>query len=338
MKTIALISGGLDSILAARIIKEQGIEIIPLNFKIPFCSVEKSSAPNNRKVNLVRENLGVDLKVVDISNDFLKILQKPRYGFGSNMNPCIDCKILMLEKVKELMPQWGIEFVVTGEVLGQRPMSQHKQALEIIAKRSGLEGLVLRPLSAKLLPETIPEQKGWVNRQRLLDFSGRTRKPQMNLAKTFQMKDYPNASGGCLLTDRGFTKRLKDLIIHQELNLENVELLKWGRLFRLSEKAKLVVGRNEKENITLMNLAKTGDLIFYPAKDTAGPTAIGRGDFTFELIKVACEITCHYCDLNGKANIDIIYRKVNKEEVVSEKEASLNVSPIEERKLSSLRI
>ncbi|MCX5703478.1 MAG: tRNA 4-thiouridine(8) synthase ThiI [Candidatus Omnitrophica bacterium] len=333
MKAIALISGGLDSLLAARLIKEQGIEVIPLNFQIPFCNNKKPSFNTQDKLSLITGNLGVGLKTVDISNEFLSLLKKPKHGFGANMNPCIDCKILMLNKTRELMQPWGAAFVVTGEVLGQRPMSQHRQALETIEKESELEGLLLRPLSAKLLPSTIPEKQGWVDRNRLLDFSGRTRRPQIKLAKGFHIENYPNASGGCLLTDPEFSKRLKELIQRQELNLSNIELLKIGRHFRLREDTKLIVGRNEKENELLFELAKESDYLFMPPEETAGPTSLGRGIFDAGLIQLASSITSRYCDTNGNTDINILYKQVPEKE-----ERLLEVSPIEEKKLIKLRI
>lgn len=334
MKAIALISGGLDSILAAKVIKEQGIDTLPLNFKIPFaCRDKKISSKDGGIVSLVLNSLGVELKVVDISNEFLDLLVKPKHGFGSNMNPCIDCKILMLNKAKELMKEWDAQFVITGEVLGQRPMSQYRRALELIERKSGLEGLVLRPLSARLLSKTLPEKEGWVKRDKLLNFSGRTRRPQINLAKNFQIKNYPNASGGCLLTDPEFSKRLKDLIIHQELSIDNIELLKIGRHFRISQDTKLIVGRDEKENERLFKLAKDNDYLFMPCEKIAGPTSLGRGQFSEELIRLSCSITCHYCDLNGETNTQIIYRKISESE-----DRVLEVSPIEDAKLTSLRV
>lgn len=334
MKAISLISGGLDSVLAARLIKGQGIEIIPLNFKIPFCHRNKELAPNKQNsLKQAADNLGADLKIVDISNEFLELLQNPQHGFGANMNPCIDCKILMLSKAKELMGDLGAAFVVTGEVLAQRPMSQHRQALEIIEKKSGLEGLILRPLSAKLLAETVPERQGWVDRNKLLDFSGRQRRPQMDLAKDFQIENYPNASGGCLLTDPPFAKRLKELMNHQELGIENIELLKIGRHFRISGKTKLVVARDEKEDKALENLAKAEDYLFFPDDELAGPTSLGRGEFNEELIKIACAITCRYCDLNGETHARITYRKIP-----VKPDNMLVVAPITDDELISLRI
>jgi len=174
-----------------------------------------------------------------------------------------------------------------------------------------LEGLLLRPLSAKLLAQTIPERQGWVRREGLFGFSGRTRKPQIALAKELKIMEYPNPAGGCLLTDPGFAKRLKELMAHQELTINNVELLKMGRHFRLAYNTKLVVGRNEKENEQLVSLAKENDYLFFPNEELAGPTSLGRGVFDGELIKVACQITCRYCDLNnGTTGADILCRKI----------------------------
>ncbi len=331
MKAIALISGGLDSILAARIIKEQGVRVLPLNFKIPFCPRKKEGMPDNAINSLVKLNLREELKVVDVSADFLGLLLEPKYGFGSNMNPCIDCKIFMLKKAKELMQSVDAQFVVTGEVLGQRPMSQHRRALNLIEKESGLAGLLLRPLCAGLLPETLPEQEGWIKRNRLFKFSGRTRRPQMGLAKEFNMEHYPNASGGCLLTDPGFSVRLRDLIKYKGLSLENIGLLKLGRHFRLSENAKLIVGRNEEENKELEAASSCEDYLFMPDDNTAGPACLGRGEFDDQLVKLSSQIACHYCDLNGAVSAEIIY--AHKEESYSRQ-----AMPIAENRLASLRI
>jgi hypothetical protein len=244
----------------------------------------------------------------------------------------------MLCRAKDLMRQWHAAFVVTGEVLGQRPMSQHKQALKIIEKESGLEGLILRPLSAKLLPETLPEREGWVARKRLLDFGGRSRQPQIALAENFKIKDYPNAAGGCLLTDPVFSRRLKELITHEELTIDSIELLKVGRHFRISDKTRLVVGRDEKENRELENLARENDCLFMPAEDMAGPTALGRGEFDEELIKFACSITCRYCDLNGKTEAEVILKKGIHPGAGDRPSLCLKVSPLDEDKLVSIRI
>jgi len=331
--------------LAARLIKKQGFDVIPLHFKIPFCHRDKGiSSRENNLISFVKNNLGSDLKISDITSEFLKLLIKPEHGFGANLNPCIDCKIFMLTKAKEMMKELDAAFVITGEVLGQRPMSQHRQALELIEKKSGLEGLLLRPLSAKLLPETIPEKEGWVSRDKLLNFSGRSRKSQINLAQEFRMENYPNAAGGCLLTDPEFAGRLKELIAHRQLSLNNIELLKIGRHFRLSEQARLVVGRDEKEDKELENLASAGDYLFFPNEELAGPTSLGRGEFNPDLINLSCSITCRYCDLNGKQDAEILIKKGTvplgtlRDSSGGDSPSLLKVPPISDTELQKLRI
>jgi len=333
MKAIALISGGLDSILAAKLLKQEGIDIIPLYFKIPFFYSRQNGPAEQNLIPQILKHLGAELKIIDAGDEFLRILEDPVHGYGSNMNPCIDCKIMMLCKAKELMEEFKAKFIVTGEVLGQRPMSQHKPALNLIERRAGLQGLILRPLSARRLAETLPEKEGWVSRDKLLDFSGRTRKPQIELAKRLNIEDYPNPAGGCLLTDPAFSKRVKDLINHRELNSDNVELLKVGRHFRIQEQTKLVVGRNENENKQLVNLAKDNDYLFEPTEEIAGPTALGRGIFDSALIGLSCNIVCRYCDLNDNKNTEIVYKKIPEEQ-----NKRLEVLVIEERYLWSLRI
>lgn len=333
IKAIVLISGGLDSILAARLIREQGIEVVPISFKIPFCHRDKEiSGKNNFLLQLVSDNLGIELRIIDIEEAFLKLLVDPAHGFGANMNPCIDCKILMLGCAKKIMEDNGAQFVATGEVLGQRPMSQHKNALRAIGNEAGLGGLLLRPLSARLLPETIPEIQGWINRAALLGLAGRSRRPQLELANKFGIRNFAWPAGGCLLTDKEFCRRLKDLIAHNELNRNNVALLKLGRHFRISDHAKLVVGRDEKENLELQNLAGAADYLFYPHESLAGPTALGRGGFNPGLIRLAAEITCRYCDLNGKSAEKIICRQISHEE------QPISVSPARAKALEALRI
>lgn len=327
MKALALVSGGLDSILAAKVIQQEGLEVIPINFKIPFCH-RKSTL-----VTALAANLQAEVKNITLGDEFLEIIRNPAHGFGSNMNPCIDCKILMLSKAKDLMRQTGAAFIITGEVVGQRPMSQYKQALALIAKQAGVEGLVLRPLSARLLPETIPEKNGWVQRDRLLSFSGRGRKPQMALADKFGMGKRPQPAGGCLLTDPEFTDRLKELILHDGLNMDNIELLKLGRHFRIADKTRLVVGRNEEENKELESLAGEGDYLFMPTDELAGPTCLGRGPFNEELIRLSCAIACRYCDHSTRVGADIIYKIAS-----GNNEQVMRVAPFDEAKLTALRI
>ena len=334
MKALALISGGLDSTLAVKLIQNLGIELVALNTVSPFCLCNRrSSSGCIYGANSVAKILGLKLISINVADEFLEIVKKPRHGYGSNMNPCIDCRILLFKKAKELMQREGASFVITGEVLGQRPMSQRLNTMRLIEKEAGLEGLVLRPLSARVLKPTIPEEQGWFPREKLLAISGRGRKEQIALAAMLGIKDYPCPSGGCLLTDPEFAKRLKELIGHQELNLDNIELLKVGRHFRISPQAKLVVGRDEKENEKLLNLAKDNDYLFMPNGAIAGPTSLGRGKFNAESLKLCCSITCRYCDLNGATGTEIIGRKI------PEKDNNiLKVAVIEEAKLISLRI
>ena len=315
MKAIALLSGGLDSTVAAKIIQNLGIELIAFNTKTAFCLCDNRSSSGCMHTSaLTAKNLKLKLVSLNVSEEFLEIVKKPKHGYGSNMNPCIDCRILLFKKAKELMQKEGASFVITGEVLGQRPMSQRLEAMRLIERESGLEGLVLRPLSAKALEPTIPEKQGWVEREKLLNISGRGRRVQMDLALTFGIQDYPCPSGGCLLTDPEFSKRLKDLIKYSEFNLNNVNLLKLGRHFRLTDKAKLVVGRNEFENSRLINMAQSNDRIFTPPEDIAGPTALGRGEFDGSLIKTSEAIVSFYSD------------------------SSYAVAPIQEEELVRLRI
>ncbi len=247
------------------------------------------------------------------------------------MNPCIDCRILKFRKTKEFMHESKASFIITGEVVGQRPMSQHKRALNLIDKESGLEGLVLRPLSAKILPETLPEKEGWVDRNKLLDINGRSRRTQMDLAESLNIRDYPCPAGGCLLTDLEFSKKLKDLLKYSQLNLSNIELLKAGRYFRISPEAILVVGRDQRENLRIENLLQKGDYLFMPA-DIAGPTALGRGKFNEELIRLGCQMTAHYCDVGEGTQADILYKSLENEE------KRVKVLPLFEEILSNFRI
>src|SRR4030043_2298018 len=261
MKAIALLSGGLDSTLAAKVVIEQGIELEALNFRTVFCTCATRGATCQASQKAV-ETLGIPLRVFNVSEEYLGVVKHPKHGYGRNMNPCIDCRIFMLKKAKAYMEESGAVFIVTGEVLGQRPMSQRKDAMRLIEREAGLEGFILRPLSAKVLPTTIPEKEGWVNREKLLNISGRSRKPQIQLANHFGIRDYPCPAGGCLLTDPGFAKRMKDLMMNDpKFSLNDVHLLKMGRHFRLSPRLKLVVGRNEEENQKIQTFLQEKDIL-----------------------------------------------------------------------------
>lgn len=288
VKALALISGGLDSVLAAKIISEQGIEVIGVSFLTPFCGDDFE-----KNIRDLSEGLGIDIKLVDISDDFLKMLASPRYGYGKNLNPCIDCRILELRKASQLMKELGASFIVTGEVLGQRPMSQNKNSMELVEKRSGLEGLLIRPLCGKLLSATIPEEKGWLDRNKLFDINGRSRKKQYELAKKYKIFGYGAPAGGCLLTDSGFSLIAKDLLRSDMLNIHSIALAKNGRYFRMGDKFKLIVGRDREQNQELMQLADKDDIILQP--ETKGPTAVAIGKPKEGEIDIACKIVSFFC-------------------------------------------
>ncbi|HSM91282.1 MAG TPA: 7-cyano-7-deazaguanine synthase, partial [Anaeromyxobacteraceae bacterium] len=267
-KAIGLISGGLDSTLALALVKAQGIEVKAVTFYTGFCIAETQrrrggradgSMPRNEALRAAAD-LEADVELVDISGpEYLEMLLHPRFGYGANANPCVDCRIFMMRKAKEIMEREGADFVFTGEVLGQRPKSQRRDTLRIVERESKMDGRLLRPLSAKLLKPTIPEEEGLVDRARLLDVSGRGRQRQIALAGELGLTDWPQPAGGCcFLTDESFSKKFFDLLSAREaagegrrITQEEVILLTVGRHFRLSPRAKLIVGRNEMENALL---------------------------------------------------------------------------------------
>ena len=275
MKAIVLISGGLDSSLTIRAVQKQEIEVIALHFLVPFTKHDAETVCDSA-AKRIAESLGCEFKLILLEDEYLDMVKNPSHGYGSNINPCIDCKILMLKRAREIMLKEKAAFIATGEVLGQRPMSQHRQALELIARESGLADLLVRPLSALLLPETVPQKEGWLRKEFLFGFSGRGRSRQIALAKQWEIKDYPWPGGGCLLTDPAFSRRLKDIMEYGQFTLENIALLKLGRYFRINPSFWLVVGRNEAENGKLLKLHRKGDIILEPLS-VPGPTAIGRG-------------------------------------------------------------
>jgi tRNA-specific 2-thiouridylase len=297
MKALCVFSGGLDSMLAAELIRAQGIDVLALFFETPFFTSEKAGK-SARKI-------GLSFKVVNIAKRHLEIVKHPRHGYGNNMNPCIDCHALMFRIAGEMLEQEGAGFVFSGEVLGQRPMSQNKRSLSLIAVESGLEGLLLRPLSAKSLPPTIPEEKGWVIRDLLMDFQGRSRKPQIELAKKLDISEYPSPAGGCLLTENAFSLRLKDLLsARHDFELREIEFLKLGRHFRLDMQTKAVVGRNKQENEALAALANSRDIILV-STSVPGPTVVVSGDYSNESLEMAAEITAAYSDAKVGENISV---------------------------------
>ena len=291
MKALGLLSGGLDSTLAVRLILESGVEVETIHFVTPFgqCRKDNWGAPE------VAKSFNVPLKVVKTGTDYLRMVRNPRFGYGKNVNPCIDCKIFMLKEAKKYAKQIDAKFIFTGEVLGQRPMSQHRQALDLIEKEAGLKGKLVRPLSAKLLPRTEAEEKGYIKSKVLREVSGRSRKPQIEMTKEFRIAKYQCASGGCLLTEADFAKKLRDLFEHKKRTTnEDVEILKIGRHFRFGEN-KIIVGRNETENSLLLKKKKKTDY-FFEVPDCGSPTTILQGSKTKAAIEAAAKLTAFHSD------------------------------------------
>ena len=288
VKAIALFSGGLDSIVSVKLIQEQGIEVLGLTFRTPFFGAGKARA--------AADMIGLPLRVLDITEEHLRVVRAPRYGYGKNMNPCIDCHTLMLRIAGDKMEELGYDFVFTGEVLGQRPMSQSRQMLHVVAKNSGYADRTLRPLSARLLPETLPEREGKVDRERLLDISGRGRKRQMEMAERYGITSYSNPAGGCLLTDPMFSRRLKDLFERRvDFTTRDLELLSAGRHIRIDERHKVIVGRNKKDNQSLESLVDEQDAVFQ-MRDFPGPLCMLPGGGPEEICRSAAAICAAYGD------------------------------------------
>ena len=292
VKAVSLLSGGLDSILATELISKQGIEVVAFNVKTPFCIPKKDGSSEATEA---ANQLKVPLKIVCVGEDYLQMLRNPKYGYGKNMNPCIDCKIFMIKKAKKYAKEIGADFLFTGEVLGERPKSQHGPALKIIEEEAGLKGKLLRPLSAKLLRETLAEKKGLVDRTKLCSIQGRSRKPQFQLAQEFGITSFPAPAGGCLLTCEEYAKKLRDLLANKKrISIAEVALLRVGRHFRLG-KNKIIVGRNEAENKLLTAGKMSGDY-YFELPDIVGPTTILQGPKTKKSIETAAKLTAFYSD------------------------------------------
>lgn len=315
-KAIGLLSGGLDSSLAVKVIIEQGIEVVALHFATPFCTCTRKGCQHEaRKAAAV---FGIQLRTVRLGAEYIELVRKPRYGYGSNMNPCIDCRILMFSRARQFMEEIGADFVFTGEVLNERPMSQNLQALRLIARESGLDGRLLRPLSAKFFEPTIPEMCGIVDRDKLLAIRGRSRRPQMALASKMGIYDYPCPAGGCRLTDPNFARRLRDAFQHGDDSMTDIFLLRYGRHLRLPNGIKMIVGRNEQENIVLRAVAKNGGYFALEAQDVVGPVVLVKNTATPADIELAARICLAYSD----------YRIHGDQPVVVEPGAEIAVSPI----------
>jgi len=298
IKGLGLCSGGLDSIMSALLLQRQGIFVTWICFETPFFS-----SISARKASRIT---GIPLITLDITNDYMEMMKNPKAGFGKNMNPCMDCHAMMFSKAGEYLKTNGFHFLFSGEVLGQRPKSQNRNSLRYVEKNSGFDGQILRPLCAKLLPETLVEQRGLVDREKLLDISGRSRKIQMQMAKDFGIKEYPAPAGGCLLTDKIFSIRLKDLMSTQKrFNKRELYLLKYGRHFRLDSETKVIVGRSKKDNKHLLDYCDKNKDALLSHASMPGPDVILTGTASKDNIHTAAMICASYTKSVPGENTDI---------------------------------
>jgi tRNA-specific 2-thiouridylase len=303
-KAVALISGGLDSLLAAKLMLEQGIHVEGINFYTGFCveghthAIRKKDRKKPKRNNALwsAEQLGIKLHIVDIIEEYKDIVTNPKHGYGANLNPCLDCKIFMISKARQWMEQHGFDFIITGEVIGQRPMSQRKDLLPVVVRESGADDRLLRPLCAKNLAPTLPEREGWVDRSKLLDFHGRNRKPQMALAKQFGFEDYASPAGGCcFLTDPSYAKKLADLWQAQherKYELDDIMLLKVGRHVRPKSNMKLIVARDDGENNFLSGYKKRFTNLY--AVSHKGPLVLLDGEADDADLELAARLVARF--------------------------------------------
>ncbi|HPP53399.1 MAG TPA: 7-cyano-7-deazaguanine synthase [Thermoguttaceae bacterium] len=301
-RAVVLFSGGLDSSLAVRIIQQQGWEVEALHVEVPFD--QRRTSPAQCAVEL-----GVSFTAVPVEDDYIEVIRRPRFGYGRAMNPCTDCRIYMCRLARRRMEQTGAALVVTGELLGQRPSSQKRRALELIEIYSGLEGRLLRPLSAKLLKPTIPEQEGLLDRSRLYDFQGRSRRPLVKLAQQLGVRHIPTPSPGCRLTDLSFAPRVRDLLEHEpQANRADFELLKFGRHIRLDPAHKVVLGRNASENQAMQALAqqyRPAQWLLLDPVDFMGPLAVLIGPVTEEILQKSAHLVARYGDCTAEGRVRV---------------------------------
>jgi len=339
IRAVSLLSGGLDSTLAARILMEQGIQVSPLYIRTGLSYARRNrlvgrepTGPLN--VEKAAAALGLDLEIIDVSDEFLSVILHPRHGYGSAMNPCVDCRIFLLRQARAWMEEHDHHFVFTGEVLGQRPNSQMRDSLKLVERESGLEGYLLRPLSAKLLEPTIPERRGWVDREKLYGIAGRSRKPQMELAERFGVNDYPQPAGGCcFMVDQNYARRLRDFLSHEgeeALTSERAFLLAIGRHLRLPSGAQVIVGRYKQENAYIKTQGDEGLLL--TTVDLPGPTTLMPGEPMLEEIKQAARITARYSDGKNEPTVRV---EVRRSDVPSE---VLTVRPMPPEKTAALMV
>ncbi|HIL92039.1 MAG TPA: tRNA (5-methylaminomethyl-2-thiouridylate)-methyltransferase [Cycloclasticus sp.] len=314
-KAVALISGGLDSLLAAKVMLEQGIHVEGINFYTGFCveghthAIRKKDKAKPKRNNALwsAEQLGIKLHIIDVIEEYKDVLINPKHGYGQNMNPCLDCKVFMVSKAKEWADENGFDFIITGEVIGQRPMSQRKETMPVISRESGADDLLLRPLCAQNLSETLPEKEGWVNRDELYGFSGRTRKPQMALAEKFGFDDYAQPAGGCcFLTDKAYSVKLTDLWASRgkkEYEIDDIMLLKVGRHFRPKPHFKLIIAREEGENHFLQGYKK--QFITLRTMSHKGPLTLLDGTVEDGDLELAAKIVARFSQGRDADSVDV---------------------------------
>jgi tRNA U34 2-thiouridine synthase MnmA/TrmU len=332
IKALALFSGGLDSILTCRVIMEQGITVKALHFITPFTGYNKKGREEEVREH-ARKTYGIDLEIIDVGLEYAKVVAHPRHGYGKHFNPCVDCKIFFFSKARERMAEEGASFLITGEVIGQRPMSQRRDTLHIIERESGTEGILLRPLCAQHLRPTIPEKDGLVDRSRLLDFAGRGRKSQMALAAKYGIKDYPPPAGGCFLTDPNISARLQWIFDNlDDRSFEGMLLTTMGRHFALGGKTLLVVGRDERENSRIAALGRKDDIAL-ELVSIPGPLSLLRGPAGPESIQLAAAITAFCSKARSERQVEVTYRKAG-----STGGEVIRVDPLSEEALASYRI
>ncbi len=303
-KAVALISGGLDSLLAARVVKDQGVHVEGINFYTGFCveghthAIRKKDKNKQKRNNALwsAERLGIKLHIIDIVEEYKDVVYNPRHGYGANLNPCLDCKIFMVSKAREWAARRDFDFIITGEVIGQRPMSQRKDTMPVVSRESGADDRLLRPLCARNLPETLPEREGWVDRKRLFGFSGRTRKPQMALARELGFEDYAQPAGGCcFLTDKEYSVKLQDLWSsrgEKRYELDDIMLLKVGRHLRPRPNFKIIIAREEGEGKFLQGYRK--QYISLKTVSHGGPLALIDGEVDAADIELAARLVARY--------------------------------------------
>jgi tRNA U34 2-thiouridine synthase MnmA/TrmU len=308
-KAVALYSGGLDSTLAILALMKQGVEVTAITFLNHFgCDIsDKSSCSKDPFAASVK--FGFTVKMSHLSDKFLDIVKNPRFGHGKNMNPCVDCRILMLKEARKFMNLTGADFIITGEVLGQRPMSQRRDCFPRIDREAGVRGLVVRPLCGKLLPVTDPEEKGLIKREWLYDFNGRTRKPQIALAEEFGLTEYPAPAGGCLLTEPNYSYKLRDLLDHNsDPDYRDINFLRVGRHFRFAPDCKVIVGRNREENDLISTLVDQDDCVL-KVIGYGSPLTIILGNATDEAISFAASVCARYSDGKKMPEVDVSVKR-----------------------------